>query len=101
MKGYQRYKRKNCGYQYTKTKPSGKPEKDKYLGIDTMVVGIIDERYGQNRQGGCTKCNEMDMPNLFQRSLIFHIVTEVEMDENQNHNVRKTIDFHRKMFDRS
>ena len=40
MKGYQRYKCKNCGYQYTKTTPRGKPEKDKILALILYLLGL-------------------------------------------------------------
>ena len=33
MKGYQRYRCNNCGYQFTKTIPRVKPEKDKILAL--------------------------------------------------------------------
>ena len=40
MKGYQRYRCKNCGYQFTKTTPRGKPEKDKILALILYLSGL-------------------------------------------------------------
>ena len=40
MKGDQRYRCKNCGYQYTKTTPRGKPEKDKILALILYLSGL-------------------------------------------------------------
>lgn len=40
MKGYQRYRCKNCGYQFTKTTPQGKPEKDKILALILYLSGL-------------------------------------------------------------
>ena len=40
MKGNQRYRCKNCGYQYTKTTPRGKPEKDKILALILYLSGL-------------------------------------------------------------
>ena len=39
-KGKQRYRCKNCGYQYTKTTPRGKPEKDKILALILYLSGL-------------------------------------------------------------
>ena len=35
-----RYRCKNCGYQYTKTTPRGKPEKDKDLALILYLSGL-------------------------------------------------------------
>jgi hypothetical protein len=40
MKGHQRYRCKNCGYQYTKATPRGKPEKDKILALILYLSGL-------------------------------------------------------------
>ena len=40
MKEHQGYKCKNCGYQYTKTTPRGKPEKDKILALILFLSGL-------------------------------------------------------------
>ena len=40
MEGYWRYKCKNCGHQYTKTTPRGKPEKDKILALILFLSGL-------------------------------------------------------------
>ena len=40
MKGYQRYRCKNCGYQFTKITPRGKPEKDKILALILYLSGL-------------------------------------------------------------
>lgn len=40
MKEYQRYRCKNCGYQFTKTTPRGKPEKDKILALILYLSGL-------------------------------------------------------------
>ena len=40
MKGYQRYRCKNCGYQFTKTTARGKPEKDKILALILFLSGL-------------------------------------------------------------
>ena len=40
IKGYQTYKCKNCGCQYTITTPRGKPEKDKILALILFLSGL-------------------------------------------------------------
>ena len=40
IKGYQKYKCKNCGCQYTKTTPRRKPEKDKILALILFLSGL-------------------------------------------------------------
>ena len=40
MKGSQRYKCKNCGYQFISDKPRGKPLKDKVLAISMYLSGM-------------------------------------------------------------
>ena len=41
MKEQQRYRCKNCGYQYTKTTPRGKLEKDKILALILYLSGLL------------------------------------------------------------
>ena len=38
--GKQRYKCKQCGHQYTKTTPQGKPEKDKIIALVLVLSGL-------------------------------------------------------------
>ena len=38
--GKQRYKYKECGHQYTKTTPQGKPEKDKIIATVMVLSGL-------------------------------------------------------------
>lgn len=40
INGVQRYKCKQCGYQYTKTTPQGKPAKDKLLALLFCFSGL-------------------------------------------------------------
>ena len=47
MKGRQRYKYKNCGYQYTKATPRGKPERDKILALILFLSGLSMKATGK------------------------------------------------------
>ena len=38
--GKQRYKCKQCGHQYTKTTPQGKPERDKIISLVLVLSGL-------------------------------------------------------------
>ena len=38
--GKQRYKCKQCGHQYTKTTPHGKPERDKIISLVLVLSGL-------------------------------------------------------------
>ena len=40
IKGYQKYKCKNCGCQYTKTTPRRKPENDKITALIRFLSGL-------------------------------------------------------------
>ena len=47
MKGLQRYKCKNCSYQFTKNTPRGKPMKDKILALTLYLSGLSMNMIGQ------------------------------------------------------
>ena len=95
MKGYQRYKCKNCGCQYTKTTPRGKPEKDKILALILFLSGLSMRATGKivvvTTQSVMRWIRQMHDKFITEKPDIA-TVTEVEMDENQNHNVRRSID---------
>ena len=88
MKGHQRYKCKNCGYQYTKTTPHGKPEKDKILALILFLSGLSMRATG--KIVGVTTQSVMRWIRQMHNKFITEkpdiaTVTEVEMDEDQNH----------------
>ena len=47
MKGLQRYKCKNCSYQFTQETPRGKPLKDKVLALTLYLSGLSMNMTGQ------------------------------------------------------
>ena len=95
MKWHQRYKCKNCGYQYTKTTPRGKPEEDKILALILFSSGLLMRAtakiVGVTTQGVMRWIRQMHNKFITEKPDI-SMVTEVEMDENRKYYVRKTID---------
>lgn len=84
MKGRQRYKCKNCGYQYTKTTPRGKPERDKILALILFLSGLSMRATG--KIVGVTTQSVMRWIRQMHNKFITEkpdiaMVTEVEMDE--------------------
>ena len=84
VNGVQRYKCKNCGHQYTKTTPQGKPKKDKILALILYLSGLsmnaTAKIVGVTAQSvmrwirQAAKEYTLDSPDISQ-------VQEVEMDE--------------------
>ena len=64
MKGYQRYRCKNCGYQFTKTTPRGRPEKDKILALILYLSGLSMNATGKNSWSYSSKCDALDQKNV-------------------------------------
>ena len=99
MKGNQRYKCKNCGYQCTKTTPRGKPEEDKILALILFLSGLsmraTAKIVGVTTQSVMRWIRQMHNKFITEKPDIA-TVTEVEMDENQKYYVRKTIDYRSK-----
>ena len=95
MKWHQRYKCKNCGYQYTKTTPRGKPEEDKILALILFSSGLLMRAtakiVGVTTQSVMRWIRQMHNKFITEKPDI-SMVTEVEMDENRKYYVRKTID---------
>ena len=85
MKGRQRYKCKNCGYQYTKTTPRDKPETDKILALILLLSGLSMRAIGKIVWGGTTQSVMRWIRQMHNKFITekpdIKTVTEVEMDE--------------------
>lgn len=60
IKGVQRYKCKDCGCQYTRSPPHGKPMQTKILALVLYLSGLSIGSCRQNFRGNRSVCNEMD-----------------------------------------
>lgn len=84
MKGYQRYRCKNCGYQFTKTTPRGKWEKDKILALILYLSGLSMSATGRilgvTAQSVMRWIRKMYDKFITERSDV-SAIKEVEMDE--------------------
>ena len=92
MKGYQRYRCKNCGYQFTKTTPRGRPEKDKILALILYLSGLSMNATG--RILGVTAQSVMRwIRKMYDRFITekpdISKVKEVEMDEMHHYYQKK------------
>ena len=92
MKGYQRYRCKNCGYQFTKTTPRGRPEKDKILALILYLSGLSMNATG--RILGVTAQSVMRwIRKMYDRFITekpdISEVKEVEMDEMHHYYQKK------------
>ena len=59
--GKQRYKCKQCGHQYTKTTPQGKPEKDKIIAV---LSGLSMNATAKNYWRFSSDCNALDQKDV-------------------------------------
>ena len=95
MKWHQRYKCKNCWYQYTKTTPRGKPEEDKILALILFSSGLLMRAtakiVGVTTQSVMRWIRQMHNKFITEKPDI-SMVTEVEIDEIQKFYGRKTIE---------
>ena len=84
MNGNQRYKCKNCGYQYTKTTPRDKPKADKILALILFLSRLsrkaTDKIVGDTTQSVMRWIRQMHNKFITEKPDI-KTVTEVEMDE--------------------
>ncbi len=90
--GKQRYKCKDCGHQYTKTTPQGKPEKDKIMALILFLSGLSMNATGkilnvstQTIMRWIRKMHDRFIPN----KLDISDVKEVEMDEMHHYYQKK------------
>ena len=92
MKGHQRYRCKNCGYQYTKTTPRGKPEKDKILALILYLSGLsmnaTAKILGVTAQSVMRWIRKMHNKFITEKPDI-SAVKEVEMDEMHHYYQKK------------
>ena len=91
MKGYQRYRYKNCGHQYTTT-PRGKPEKDKILALILYLSGLSMKATGKIL--GVTAQSVMRwIRKMYDRFITekpdISAIKEIEMDEMHHYYQKK------------
>ncbi len=84
VNGLQRYKCKNCGHQYTKTTPQGKPKKDKILAqilwLSGLSMNVTAKIVGVTAQSVMRWVRQSRQEYVFDTPEISHI-QEVDTDE--------------------
>ena len=96
MKGLQRYKCKNCSYQFTQETPRGKPLKDKVLALTLYLSGLSMNMTGQIV--GVSAQSVMRWIKMFydkyaEMPLPEGTVQEVEIDEMHHYLSKKNTSF--------
>ena len=84
MKGCQRYRCKNCSYQYTQTTPRGRPEKDRNFALVLYLSGLSMNATGKIL-GVTAQILMRWMSKMYDKFITEKLdvssVKEVEMDE--------------------